>query len=135
MTTGCILGFVAIHMGLGNPYMLIAWIGFTFSFLEQNTLTILARTFEGMPSNVEGTGYGIMGVFLNTGLIVVPPFVGTCAAVTGSYATQNLIYIVSLTAGLVISLVMVFVDARGDAILNLTAEQLATAMAIDPAKA
>ena len=49
---------------------------------------------------------GIMGIFLNTGLIIVPPLVGFAASRNGSYAAQNLIYIVALAVGLAVSLLM-----------------------------
>ena len=84
----------------------IAVVGLAFAFLEQNSLSLLGRTFEKLPGTVEGTGFGIMGIFLNTGLIIVPPLVGFAASESGSYASQNLLYIASLTAGLLVSLIM-----------------------------
>eukprot|EP00931_Biecheleriopsis_adriatica_P010984 TRINITY_DN11203_c0_g1_i1.p1 TRINITY_DN11203_c0_g1~~TRINITY_DN11203_c0_g1_i1.p1 ORF type:complete len:221 (-),score=0.55 TRINITY_DN11203_c0_g1_i1:84-746(-) len=125
MTIGCILGFALIHSHCGNAHALVTWIGFTFAVLEQNSLTILARTYESLPMNVQGTGYGIMALFLNGGLIAIPPLVGLCAKVSGSYEAQNQIYIISLGGGVATSLAMAWVDGRGKQVLNLTTEQMA----------
>ena len=89
--------------------------------LAQNSLSLLARTFESLPGTVEGTGFGIMGVFLNTGLILVPPLVGAAAELTGSYLFQNVIYMVALGCGLVVSLLMALLPG-GAALNSITPE-------------
>lgn len=121
-TTACIVAFLCLHYKVSDPYLLVAIIGLIFAFLEQNSLAIVARTFMRIPFPAQGTGYGIMAIFLNAGFLVVPTLVGVLATITQSYSSQCWIYIVHLVLGLLTSFLMAGIDRRQ--VLNLTSEEM-----------
>lgn len=70
-----------------DPWFLVSLVGISFAFLEQNSYTLLARTFPS--EDLEATGFGIMGLFLNAGLILISPLLRKVDATIGNFGNQT----------------------------------------------
>jgi len=128
-----IAGFALLYWTSISPWVLVPFVGACFAWIEQNCYTILGRSFEAMDFDAAGLGFGIMGVFLNTGLMTVPPLVGrlgdvckngadTCDKDEKNYEVQSLVYVVFLGVGLLFSLGVFVADKNGR--LNANASKL-----------
>jgi MFS family permease len=115
-TSGAIVFLLIMHFTDVSPWILISGLGLMFAFLEQNSYTILTKSFEHLGGSVEGICFGIMGVFLNSGLMVIAPLVGFFHDITGTYHSQIQLYLFFLSTGLVLSLCLCSMDKNG--ILN-----------------
>lgn len=112
---GVLIGFLLMYLTEISPWVLVPFIGWCFSWAEQNAYSIVAGTFSqtGIDvTHVAGTGFGLMGVFLNGGLMCVPPLVG---AIGDAYSPreQMLIYMVFMVLGLFMSLLVRIFDKDG----------------------
>jgi MFS family permease len=124
-----IIGFLLFYLTAISPWILVPFCGFCFAWMEQNCYSLLGRSFQMMDFDASGVGYGIMGTFLNAGLMVIPPLLGILMAESGP-KTQSLLYVGSLSLGLVISLAMFVADKNH--VLNGVGETLATQQPTTP---
>lgn len=108
-----LIGFLMFYVTNITPWFLVPFSGFCFAWIEQNAYCILGRSFESLDFGASGVGCGIMGAFLNSGLMVIPPVVGGLMASYEDNRVQSIVYVISLAVALMLSLAMFAVDTKG----------------------
>ena len=76
-------------------------IGVTFALIEGNSYATLLNLVPN--PDVYGTACGLLGVFLNFALLLMPPLVSWSYDNFGSYAEQNVLFAIVVGVGTVIS--------------------------------
>jgi len=84
-----------------SPYPFLLVIGLTFAMLEQNAYAILLNLVP--EKNIVGTACGLLGVFLNGGLIVLPLAVSWSFNFFGRYVEQNILFAIWVGTAAVLS--------------------------------
>jgi MFS family permease len=91
-----------------SPWALVLGSSFCFTFLEQNSIIVLLSASYN-PELTSGMTLGIWGLCLNLGLLIIP-------ALTGAVDTelQNFVSIGAVSAAVLCSVLMVWLDDKGD---------------------